>query len=546
MSSIAQLSLCSLPLASANAAECVGVLEEAFGCEFYLFSEDAQCLQFAVDTPLCNEGWMLETIRAAVQQRSHSFLAEDDFIAVFAVPLEPLCGERIVAVAPFVIREVLTSVPERDALLLGVDSESAQRWMREQPVWPVHCLERLAQSTAVLLRHHFERKKMNEEFEKVSNHLANCYEEISLLHSISQNFRISITDEELGRQVLDWLASCITCEGLCMVLLPVAKKNEVTYKARTETLLLEQGALPVKSADDLLDLLERLNQIHGSRPLVINHNRHDAEECLPDEIRQLIVAPLVEDTRVFGYLVAFNHLDNLEFGTVEANLLASVGAMLGIHSANRDLYREQSEQLASVVRVLTSAIEAKDQYTCGHSDRVARIATRIAQQLGCDKEFLHTIYMSGLLHDVGKIGIDDAVLNKPGALTPEEFEHIKQHPAFGYKILAGIKQFAPVLPAVLHHHEQWDGKGYPCNLAGEQIPYIARIVAVADAYDAMTSNRSYRPGMADEKVYGIFQKGSGNQWDPAIIDAFFACAADIRAIADNERAELSLDVQQWL
>ena len=130
-----------------------------------------------------------------------------------------------------------------------------------------------------------------------------------------------------------------------------------------------------------------------------------------------------------------------EFGTVEASLLNSIGAMLGIHTGNRDLYRQQTEFLASVVRALTSAIDAKDPYTCGHSDRVARISVRLAKSWAAS-EMLHTLYMAGLLHDIGKIGIDDAVLRKPGKLTDEEFEHIKQHPELGYRILADIKQFA--------------------------------------------------------------------------------------------------------
>jgi putative nucleotidyltransferase with HDIG domain len=194
---------------------------------------------------------------------------------------------------------------------------------------------------------------------------------------------------------------------------------------------------------------------------------------------------------------------------------------------------------------MTSAIDAKDQYTCGHSDRVARISVRLAKELGCDAEMLHTLYMAGLLHDIGKIGIDDVVLRKPGKLTDAEFEHIKEHPELGYRILADIKQLAAVLPAVLHHHEQWDGKGYPFKLAGDQIPMIARIVAVADAYDAMTSDRPYRPGMPLERVDEIFRKGAAQQWDADVIAAYFAAHDDIQKMSKEERANLTLDVQQW-
>ena len=178
------------------------------------------------------------------------------------------------------------------------------------------------------------------------------------------------------------------------------------------------------------------------------------------------------------------------------------------------------------MRALTSAIDAKDPYTCGHSDRVARLAVCLAKQLGCDKEELNTIYLSGLLHDIGKIGIDDNVLRKPGALTPAEFEHIKTHPDLGCRILDGVKQLDKVLPVVRHHHESWNGGGYPSGLKADETPFLARIVAVADSMDAMSSDRPYRKGMSDEKLDSILKAGSGKQWDPAIVEAAFQVRED--------------------
>ena len=230
---------------------------------------------------------------------------------------------------------------------------------------------------------------------------------------------------------------------------------------------------------------------------------------------------MAEGENCFGWLVAFNHSRGGEFGTVEASLLSSVGAILGIHSGNSELYQQQREFFAGVVRALTSAIDAKDPYTCGHSDRVARVAVRLAEELGCNRKQVDTIYLSGLLHDIGKIGIDDNVLRKPGKLTEAEYEHIKTHAEIGYKILKDIKQLDDVLPVVLHHHEQWDGKGYPHGLAGDAIPQLARIVAVADAFDAMGSDRPYRKGMPDEKLDAILRDGAGKQWDAAVVEAFF-------------------------
>jgi HD-GYP domain-containing protein (c-di-GMP phosphodiesterase class II) len=262
-------------------------------------------------------------------------------------------------------------------------------------------------------------------------------------------------------------------------------------------------------------------------------------------VRQFIVVPLVEGENIFGWLAAFNHRRDELFGTVESNLLASLGTLLGIHCGNRDLYRQQSELLQNIVRALVSAIDAKDPYTSGHSDRVARFAVRLALEMKCNTKLINTIYMAGLLHDVGKIGIDDNVLRKAGRLTDIEFEHIKRHPELGHKILADLKQLADVLPAVLHHHERWDGKGYPYGLTADEIPKIARIMAVADSYDAMTSDRPYRSGMPVEKVYQIFRDESGKYWDPEVIEAFFNAKEDIRAISERERAQID-SLQQHL
>jgi putative nucleotidyltransferase with HDIG domain len=199
------------------------------------------------------------------------------------------------------------------------------------------------------------------------------------------------------------------------------------------------------------------------------------------------------------------------------------------------------------VRALTSAIDAKDPYTHGHSERVARVAVCIGEEMGLDKEQLDTIYLGGLLHDIGKIGIDDQVLNKPGALTPEEYEHIKKHPQLGYDILRGVRQLQKILPIVLHHHESWDGTGYPHGLTGESTPLVARIAAVADAFDAMSSDRPYRQGMEDEKLDAILRDGAGKQWDPAVVDAFFACREKIRqAAADDTIGAVGLDPLQWV
>jgi HD-GYP domain-containing protein (c-di-GMP phosphodiesterase class II) len=325
--------------------------------------------------------------------------------------------------------------------------------------------------------------------------------------------------------------------------LPVADSDDDACKLRPKPRFITSGECPV-DVQEFQRLIQSLRLDAASAPYVVNERTTAAPDWDFAGVRQLIAVPLVEGKNVFGWMAAFNHTEGQSFGTIEANLIGSLGTLLGIHCGNRELYRQQSELLADIVRALVSAIDAKDPYTSGHSNRVARFAVRIALEMRCPPKVVNTIYMAGLLHDVGKIGIDDNVLRKTGRLTESEFEHIKQHPELGCKILADLKPLADALPAVLHHHEQWNGRGYPHGLAGENIPLIARILAVADAYDAMTSDRPYRQGMAEAEVYQIFRDGAGQHWDPAVLSAFFDAADDIRRIAKHERAHLDPFRQQ--
>ncbi|GEM_PF-1646300 len=177
-------------------------------------------------------------------------------------------------------------------------------------------------------------------------------------------------------------------------------------------------------------------------------------------------------------------------------------------------------RLAGVLHDMTSAIDRKDPYTCGHSDRVARLAVQLAKELGWRLDQLVVVHLAGLLHDIGKIGVQAEILRKPASLTPEEYEQVKSHPRLGHEILLDVDPLRQVLPAVLHHHEHWDGSGYPSGLAGDEIPDIARIVAVADAYDAMTSERPYRGSLPRSEVRRIFLEGLGRHWDPQVLNAF--------------------------
>ncbi len=238
-----------------------------------------------------------------------------------------------------------------------------------------------------------------------------------------------------------------------------------------------------------------------------------------------------------GWLLAINPLDDRPFTTREVEVLQPVASLVATQQTNARLYSDLKELLFGVIRALTAAIDAKDPYTSGHSERVARIAVRLAEELGIPANQRSDLYLMGLLHDVGKIGVDDAVLKKSGPLTPEEYRVIQSHVEIGVHILADLKKLSHLLPGVRHHHECLDGSGYPCGLAGDDIPLEARILAVADSFDAMSSTRPYRRRLTPLQIDKIFHDGAGVQWDPKIVSALFACRLDIEHIRQKGLGE---------
>lgn len=221
-----------------------------------------------------------------------------------------------------------------------------------------------------------------------------------------------------------------------------------------------------------------------------------------------------------GYLLEFMNrtLEKKYYNAMEAYSTEMEQEVEKKTEALRQQEKNVKELFLQTVTALSEAVEAKDRYTSGHSKRVAEYARMISIKMGKTKEEQEEIYQAGLLHDVGKIRIPEGIINKPGKLTEEEFAIIKIHPVTGFQILRGISNNSFIAIAAKYHHERYDGKGYPNGLAGEKIPEVARILGVADSYDAMTSNRSYRKALPQEVVRGEIEKGKGTQFDPDIAD----------------------------
>ncbi len=217
-------------------------------------------------------------------------------------------------------------------------------------------------------------------------------------------------------------------------------------------------------------------------------------------------------------LVSFNMAEIFRRG--EYRLLGTMSEQLALVMANTDLYKDLERFVVNLVKSMVMAIEAKDEYTRGHSDRVSKLSMRFAREMDLGPEQLNNLQWAAILHDLGKIGTPELILNKKGRLENDEFSVIKEHPARGAEILKPIPQLAEALPAIRHHHERYDGTGYPDKLKGDDIPLLARVIGVADTYDAITSDRAYHAAQSHDKAMQIITEVAGTQLDPVVVDAF--------------------------
>ncbi len=242
------------------------------------------------------------------------------------------------------------------------------------------------------------------------------------------------------------------------------------------------------------------NGIHWDQPL----------SCWPMRIRG----------EPFGLLVAFHTKDSRPLPEEERRLFDFLIKKASLAVENMALYESLISNFYGILRSLVNALEAKDLYTGKHSERVTRYAIKVAETMGCTSAQIESLRTAGYLHDIGKIGIQDSILTKPGPLTAQEYELVKKHPVIGDTIVSELGLSPEERTIIRHHHERWDGDGYPDGLRGTQISLIARIVTVADAFDAMTSKRAYRDAMSMDESLAELVKNRGRQFDPEVVDAF--------------------------
>jgi len=400
-----------------------------------------------------------------------------------------------------------------------LDAQAAAARARRDPPPRDRDAERLAHA-AVWMRDDDEALRNDDrELQTLSTQLCESYEELSLLYRISTKMTF---DQPAQAFIND------ACAELCQVLnLNWLALRLVDDDPRMADMQNMAGhvfrAGEVHCSDQTLGrigkaLLDKLGP--GAPPMVVDDAHALQIPHLPQLGTNVLAVCLAKEDKPVGVLFGADKTDGEPISSVEAKLCDSLASTLAMFLENRMLFEDTHAMFRGTLRALTTSIDAKDRYTRGHSDRVAMLARTLAQRIGIDEHTVERVYLSGLLHDIGKIGVPEAVLRKPGKLSTEEFDLIKQHPRIGANILEDIRQMKDLIPGVLHHHERWDGRGYPDGLSGEQIPLFGRLIGLADAFDAMSSNRTYRSALDHDRVLTEIEQCGGSQFDPELARVF--------------------------
>ncbi|MEW6252983.1 MAG: HD-GYP domain-containing protein, partial [Planctomycetota bacterium] len=350
-----------------------------------------------------------------------------------------------------------------------------------------------------------------EENSGFANEVLQNYEQLNLIFDLTQQIAHVTDAQVIERLLLQRVARLLQARTLLLVTSGgTVQLHETGERSPAPAGAVAPPAL-LPAVSEAVDFVRRTRQVRV---------------VAAAEGRQVIAGPLVRLDERVDVIVAERAREAYSAG--DMMLVESMLSFGGQIISNTELHERLRRMSLEVTRAMVAAIDKKDHYTSGHSERGGFLTRLTAQQMGLSPAEQQTMEWAGLLHDIGKIGIPEEILCKPGKLTPEEFERIKQHPRMGYEILKPIASFEMVLDGVLHHHEYPDGSGYPDGLKGDAIPLVARIIHVVDTFDALTSTRAYRQAFSVDKALEIIAQEKGRRIDPQAADAFFAALAAYR------------------
>lgn len=366
---------------------------------------------------------------------------------------------------------------------------------------------------------------LSRENEALGRELLRCYEQLSLVFEITEHIASLRNSEEIERTLLERCATMLNTRALFLDLdnemrLVVAEPGWCStseYAPQRVAKLLEADVCAVRTTRHAVTATLPQTDLPLIGFVEERSGRPGGESA---SAAQVLLAPLQRFGAQTAVVIAIRRPLDPPFDSSDLLAAESVLGYGGQVLSNMLMLQNMQTMAFETVCALVRAIDQKDHYTSGHAERVGWLARMTGQALGLADHDVEMLEWAGLLHDVGKIGISEEILNKPGRLTPEEFEIMKRHPLMSHEVLRPVASLAPILEGVKYHHENHDGSGYPDGLSGAAIPLFARIIHVVDIFDALTSTRSYRAGFTLEKAYAILREGAGTVTDPQVTSTF--------------------------
>lgn len=374
---------------------------------------------------------------------------------------------------------------------------------------------RLDETLAALAACLGDEARLSREVNSLAGELSQRYEELNLVYSLGGFTDTDDQDSQIGFRPL--LENVATHVGVDIAAFMQVGPKKPIYATNGDSGLRDLDLVLVEIRGDIFRFV-----CMSRAPLILNRPEDPRRRyLLPHLPYKFLACPVVGDTAVQGALMLVRQPTRPDFSNSDRSLAKVVADQLGVMMRNRAMLegmRKFGEQMAGA---LIEAVEAKDPYTRGHSERVQAVSVHIGQSLGLPRGDLEDLFWGSIMHDIGKIAIPDVILSKPGVLTADEYTFIKTHPERSFEILRHIEYLnRSALEGARYHHERFDGTGYPLGLEGKGIPLPARVIAVADAYDAMTSSRSYRAAMSHDDAVAEIDRVSGAQLDPEVVSAF--------------------------
>lgn len=351
--------------------------------------------------------------------------------------------------------------------------------------------------------------------------LALRYEELTILYEASERLSPSSSTAFVTSYTLSKASEAVECTCAVWVARDSDKVTTMLCNPGSE----DDGAL-CRTAERIGHAVRALIPEVGQPEVWTDLRQHLGTQIDPAPYVQAMVVPVETEQHRFGWIVLLR-VTLRRFLSGEVKIIFSLAKHSAISMHNAALYRNLNDLLLNTIKTLVSVIEGKDPYTRGHSERVNVLAMRLANLLRLPEPEQHVLNWTSLLHDIGKLKIPEAILQKNARLTPRELRIIQCHPDYGAELLSPIQQLSDCMPGIRHHHERMDGNGYPSGLKGDQIPLVARIIAVVDTWDAITSDRCYRRRFSLEQAERIMQEASGTQLDARIVGLFMEHRAEV-------------------